>query len=57
MRHARRYEIRNAAGNVVASGTGGGAAAVPAKKGDVFTITYADEASNWGLPVQFPPAR
>ena len=40
-----------------AAGTGGGTAAVPGRKGDAFTIAYADEASNWGLPAQFPPAR
>ena len=45
------------AGALVASGTTGGSAAVPGKKGDVFTIAYADEAGNWGLPVQFPPVR
>ena len=46
---------------MVASGTGGSTAAVPGKKGDVFTIAYADEAGNWGLPAtlpaQFQPAR
>ena len=52
-----RYEIRDAAGTVVASGANGGAAAVPGRKGDVFTIAYADEAGNWGLPAQFPAAR
>jgi hypothetical protein len=52
-----RYEIRNAAGAVVASGTAGNAAAVPGKKGDRFTIAYADEAGNWGLPAAFPPVR
>jgi hypothetical protein len=30
---------------------------VAGRKGDVFTIAYADEASNWGLPAQFPAAR
>jgi len=49
--------VRNAAGTVVASGTGGSTAAVPGRKGDVFTIAYADEASNWGISAQFPPAR
>jgi hypothetical protein len=51
------YEVRDAAGSVVASGTSGGDAAVPGRKGDVFTIAYADEAGNWGLPAQFPAAR
>jgi hypothetical protein len=51
------YEVRDAAGSVVASGTSGGDAAVPDRKGDVFTIAYADEAGNWGLPAQFPAAR
>ena len=52
-----RFEIRNAAGAVVATGTSGSSAAVPGKKGDVFTIAYADEAGNWGLPAAFPAAR
>jgi hypothetical protein len=30
---------------------------VPGRKGDVFTIAYADEASNRGISAQFPPAR
>jgi hypothetical protein len=42
---------------VVASATGGAAVAVPGRKGDVFTIAYADEAGNWGLPAQFAAAR
>ena len=47
----------HAAGAVVASGTGGSTAAVPGRKGDVFTIAYADDAGTWGLPAQFPAAR
>ncbi len=52
-----RYEIRSAAGAVVATGTGASSAAVTGKKSDVFTIAFADEAGNWGLPAQFQPAR
>jgi hypothetical protein len=52
-----RYEIRNAAGTLVATGTSGSSAAVPGKKGHVYTIAYADEAGNWGLPAAFPAAR
>jgi hypothetical protein len=45
------------AGFDAAGGTGASSAAVPGRKGDVFTIAYADEAANSGIPAQFPPAR
>ncbi|MEA2312143.1 MAG: hypothetical protein QOE28_2111, partial [Solirubrobacteraceae bacterium] len=53
-----RYEIATATGAVVASGTSGGTASLPANlKDQRFTIRYVDEAGNWGLPAAFPAAR
>jgi hypothetical protein len=52
-----RYEIRTAAGQLVASGTSGSTASVPASlRGATLEISYADEAGNWSLPAAFPAA-
>jgi hypothetical protein len=50
-----RYEIRRGA-ELVATGTSGAKTTVPGAKGDRFTIAYADEAGNWGLPASFSVA-
>jgi hypothetical protein len=53
-----RWDITRASGEVVASGTSGSSASLPASlKRESFTIRYVDEAGNWGLPASFGAVR